>query len=254
MAFDYTGVRALVTGGAHGIGKGAAIALAEAGADVVISYAHSADAAAETTAELEALGRRALAIQADLTDTEQANRMVAEAVSFLGGLDVLFCNAGHLVDRVPITEMSDEHYTTVLEVNLGTTFRTCRAAVDELAKSDRPRIVTMSSLAAHNGGGRGSVMYAASKAAVRGFTKGLAKELGPRGITVNAVAPAFIANTAFHDTFSLVEAQQSMIAGAPVGRAGTVHDVALAVLYLASAEASFITGTTLDIDGGTWPR
>jgi 3-oxoacyl-[acyl-carrier protein] reductase len=150
--------------------------------------------------------------------------------------------------------MSDDHYAKVVDVNLGATFRTTRAAIPHLVESDRPRIVAVSSLAAHNGGGPGSVVYAASKAAVRGFVKGLAKELGPQGVTVNAVAPGYIADTAFHGTFSTDEAQQKMVAGTPIGRAGTVEDVASAVQYLASREASYITGTTLDIDGGTWPR
>src|SRR5690606_19446049 len=171
-----------------------------------------------------------------------------------GGLDVLVCNAGHLIGRVPVAEMSDEHYRRVVDVNLGATFWTCRAAIEHLRASNRARIITMASLAAHNGGGPGSVLYAAAKAGIRGFTKGLAKELGPAGITVNAVAPGYIAETAFHATFSTPEAQQNMIKNTPIGRAGRVEDVAAAVRYLASAEAGYITGTTLDIDGGTWPR
>ncbi|MFE6734605.1 SDR family NAD(P)-dependent oxidoreductase [Microbacterium sp. NPDC057650] len=254
MAMDMTGARVLVTGAGHGIGRGVALALAAAGADVVVHYGRSAEPAAQTVSEVEALGRRALALQADVTSTEEVDRLIAETTAFLGGLDVVVCNAGHLVGRVPVAEMSDEHYSAVVDVNLGSTFRTCRAAIPHLRESDRPRIVAVSSLAAHNGGGPGSVVYAASKAAVRGFVKGLAKELGPQGITVNAVAPGYIADTAFHGTFSTDEAQQKMIAGTPIGRAGGVEDVAAAVQYLASREASYITGTTLDIDGGTWPR
>ncbi|MFI8527225.1 SDR family NAD(P)-dependent oxidoreductase [Promicromonospora sukumoe] len=254
MAIDMTDVRVLVTGAGHGIGRGIALGLAAAGADVVVHYGSSADAAAQTVADIEALGRKAVAVRADVTVTEDVDRLVAESVAFLGGLDVVVCNAGHLIGRVPVAEMSDEHFASVVDVNLGATFRTCRAAIPHLLESDRPRIVAMSSLAAHNGGGPGSVVYAASKAGVRGFVKGLAKELGPQGVTVNAVAPGYIADTAFHGTFSSAEAQQKMVAGTPVGRPGTVDDVAAAVLYLASREASYITGTTLDVDGGTWPR
>lgn len=254
MAMDMTDVRVLVTGAGHGIGRGIALALAAAGADVVVHYGSSADAAAATVADIEALGRKAVALRADVTVTEEVDQLVAESVAFLGGLDVVVCNAGHLIGRVPVAEMSDEHYASVVDVNLGATFRTCRAAIPHLLESDRPRIVAMSSLAAHNGGGPGSVVYAAAKAGIRGFVKGLAKELGAQGVTVNAVAPGYIADTAFHGTFSTVEAQQKMVAGTPVGRPGTVDDVAAAVLYLASREASYITGTTLDVDGGTWPR
>lgn len=254
MAMDMTDARVLVTGAGHGIGRGIALTLAAAGADVVVHYGRSAEPAAQTAAEVAALGRRSLAVQADVTSTEDVERLLAETTAFLGGLDVVVCNAGHLVGRVPVAEMSDEHYGAVVDVNLGATFRTCRAAIPHLLASNRPRIVAISSLAAHNGGGPGSVVYAAAKAAVRGFVKGLAKELGPQGVTVNAVAPGYIADTAFHGTFSTDEAQQKMIAGTPIGRAGQVEDVAAAVQYLASREASYITGTTLDVDGGTWPR
>ncbi|MFD7024730.1 SDR family NAD(P)-dependent oxidoreductase [Promicromonospora sukumoe] len=254
MAIDMTDARVLVTGAGHGIGRGIALGLAAAGADVVVHYGSSADAAARTVADIEALGRKAVAVRADVTVTEEVDRLVAESVAFLGGLDVVVCNAGHLIGRVPVAEMSDEHFASVVDVNLGATFRTCRAAIPHLLESHRPRIVAMSSLAAHNGGGPGSVVYAASKAGIRGFVKGLAKELGPQGVTVNAVAPGYIADTAFHGTFSTAEAQQKMVAGTPVGRPGTVDDVAAAVLYLVSREASYITGTTLDVDGGTWPR
>ncbi|GAB3757107.1 SDR family NAD(P)-dependent oxidoreductase [Microlunatus parietis] len=251
---DLSDTRALVTGAGHGIGRGIALGLAAAGADVAVHYGSSADAAAETVSMIEKLGRKATAVQADVTSAEQVDRMVAEAVSFLGGLDVLVCNAGHLIGRVPVAEMAEEHYQRVVDVNLGATFRTCKAAIEALRESDRPRIITMSSLAAHNGGGPGSVIYAAAKAGIRGFTKGLAKELGPDKITVNAVAPGYIADTAFHNTFSTAEAQQTMIRNAPIGRSGQVEDVAAAVVFLASAEAGYLTGSTLDIDGGTWPR
>jgi 3-oxoacyl-[acyl-carrier protein] reductase len=254
MTNALTGTRALVTGAGHGIGRAIAVGLAAAGADVAVHFGHSADAAVDTAAAIEALGRRAKAFQADVTVTSDVDRLVDEAAGFLGGLDVLVCNAGHLIARVPVAEMTDEHFAAVVDVNLTATFRTCRAALPHLAAADHPRIVTMSSLAAHNGGGPGSVPYAAAKAGIRGFTKALAKEVAGDGITVNAVAPGFIAGTAFHDTFTAPEAQQAMAAGLPIGRAGTPEDVAAAVLYLASPAAGFITGTTIDIDGGAWPR
>lgn len=254
MSFDLTGTRALVTGAGHGIGRGIALALAEAGSDVVVHYASSADAAASTVGEISALGRKALAVGADLTSTDATATLLAETVGFLGGLDILVCNAGHLVGRSPIEQMTDEHYLKTIEVNLGSTFRTCRAAIPALRESGSGRIVTMASLAAHNGGGNGATAYAASKAAVLGFTKGLAKEVAVDGITVNAVAPGFIGETKFHSTFTTAEGRATAVAGIPVKREGLPADVAAAVLYLVSPAASFITGTTLDIDGGVRTR
>jgi 3-oxoacyl-[acyl-carrier protein] reductase len=251
VSFDLTGRRALVTGAGHGIGAGIAEALAAAGADVVVHYGHSAGPAAEVVERIGALGRKTTAVGADVTVTAEVDRLVDEAVGFLGGLEILVTNAGHLVGRSPVAEMTDEHFAKVVEVNLGSTFRTVRAAIPHLRAAGKAgRVVTMASLAAHNGGGAGAAVYAASKAGVVGLTKGLAKELGPAGITVNALAPGFIGGTAFHDTFTPPEAQQAMVGGIAAGRGGTVEDVAGAAVWLCSDEAAFINGTTIDIDGG----
>ncbi|NUT46710.1 MAG: SDR family oxidoreductase, partial [Saccharothrix sp.] len=169
--------------------------------------------------------------------------------------DIVVCNAGHLIGRVPVAEMTDEHFDTVVSVNLGATFRTVRAAIPHLQAAGRAgRVVTMSSLAAHNGGGPGSAVYAAAKAGVRGLTKGLAKELAPYGVTVNALAPGFIGDTAFHTTFTPPAAQQNIIAGVPLQRAGTADEVAAATVWLCGDGAGYVTGATIDIDGGAWFR
>lgn len=252
--FDLTGRRALVTGSGHGIGAAIAIGLAQAGADIAVHYGRSRDEAAKTVAAISELGRAAVAVRADVTSTPDVDAMVAEGVAFLGGLDVLVCNAGHLIGRVGIADMTDEHVSAVLDVNLGSVVRCVRAALPALRRSGAARVITMSSLAAHNGGGPGSSVYAAAKAGVRGLTKALAKELAADGITVNALAPGFIGGTAFHDTFTPPAAQQAMADGIPLRRAGTVQEVAAAAVYLASGEAAYLTGTTIDIDGGQWPR
>jgi 3-oxoacyl-[acyl-carrier protein] reductase len=255
VSFDLTGRRALVTGAGHGIGAGIAEGLAAAGADVVVHYGHSAGPAAEVVERIGALGRKATAIGADVTVTAEVDRLVDEAVGFLGGLEIVVTNAGHLVGRSPVAEMTDEHFSKVIEVNLGSTFRTVRAAIPHLrAAGTKGRVVTMASLAGHNGGGMGAGVYAASKAGVIGLTKGLAKELGPAGITVNALAPGFIGGTAFHDTFTPPEAQKAMVGGIGLGRGGTVEDVAGAVVWLCSDAGAFINGTTVDIDGGVGYR
>jgi 3-oxoacyl-[acyl-carrier protein] reductase len=250
---DLTGNRALVTGAGHGIGRAIAEALAAAGADVAVHYGSSADGAQETADAITKLGRRATVVSGDVRDSAAVNAFVEESVAFLGGLDVLVTNAGHLVGRKQVAEMTDEHWHHVLDVNLTSTFLTTRAALPALISSGG-RIVTMASLAAHNGGGPGSVAYGAAKAGVVGFTKALAKEVGPKGVTVTSVAPGFIADTAFHNTFTPPEAQQANINGIPIGRAGTVEDVAAAVVYLASPAARFANGATLDLNGAQWPR
>lgn len=255
MSQDATGKRALVTGAGHGIGAAIALGLAEAGADVVVHFGRSADGAREVVGKIEGLGRKATAIGADLTVTAEAERLVAEAAGFLGGLDILVCNAGHLVGRVPVAEMSDEHFDQVLDVNLTATFRTVRAAWPQLvAAGPAARVVTMSSLAAHNGGGPGTVAYAAAKSAIIGLTRGLAKELAPHGGTVNALAPGFIGNTSFHDTFTPPQAQQTIVSGVPLKRAGSATEVAGAVRWLVSEPAGYVTGSCVDIDGGAWFR
>ena len=252
MGNDLSGRRALVTGAGHGIGAAIALALADAGADVVVGYGRSAVAAQEVVDLAAEHGVRTTAIGADVTVTEEVDGLVTRAVEFLGGLDIVVCNAGHLVGRRTVEEMGDEHFDAVVSVNLGSTFRTVRAAIPHLRASPAGRVVTMASLAAHNGGGPGSAVYAAAKAGIIGLTKGLAKELAADAITVNALAPGFIGNTAFHDTFTPTETQQTIVAGIPLRRAGTAVEVASAVVWLCSDGAAFVTGSTVDIDGGAW--
>jgi 3-oxoacyl-[acyl-carrier protein] reductase len=255
MPFDLTGRRALVTGAGHGIGAAIARGLAAAGADVAVHYGRSAEGAEQVAADILALGTKAKALRADVTDSGEVTALVDEAAAFLGGLDIVVTNAGHLVDRVPVAEMTDEHFEAVVDVNLTATYRTVRAAVPHLREAGRRgRIITMASQAAHDGGGPGAAAYAAAKAGVVGFTKALAKEFGRDGITANALAPGFIGATAFHGTFTAPETQQRIVAGLPVGRGGVPDDVAGTAVYLASDEAGFITGATFDIGGGAWPR
>lgn len=249
---DLPAPRALVTGAGHGIGRAIALGLAAAGADVAVHYGHAAEGAEDTAAEITTLGRRAKTFQADVRDPNQVTAVVADAVGFLGGLDILVTNAGHLVARQPVLGMSDEHWREVLDVNLTSTFLTCRAALPSLIES-KGRIVTMASLAAHNGGGPGAVAYATAKAGVVGFTKALAREVGRHGVTVNALAPGFIDGTAFHETFSTPDSRQAMAATIPSGQGGTPEDVAAAVVYLATT-AGFVSGATLDLTGAQWTR
>ncbi len=250
MNADLTGRRALVTGAGQGIGAAIALGLARAGADVAVHYANSDLGASNVVDEIKALGRQSIAVQGDLTDSGQADRVVADAVEHLGGLDIVVNNAGHLVGRSTIADMSDEHWQKVFALNVSTAFFVNRAAVPHLGKSDAGRIVMMASLAAENGGGTGSAAYAAAKAAVIGLCRGMAKELAPQGITVNALAPGFIGDTPFHDAFTPASAQAGIVSGIPLGRAGTVEDVAGVTVFLGSNLSSYVTGQVIDINGG----
>ena len=251
MTFDLTGRRALVTGAGTGIGRSIAVELARAGADVALTYrTHDAG---EVVDEIAGLGRTAVAYAMDATDSADVDRVVAEAAAALGGgIDVLVNNAGGLVGRVPVTEMSDEHWHSVLDVNLTSMFLVSRAVLAHMP--DGGRIISISSQAGQNGGGAGAVAYAAAKAGMDGMTRGLAKELGPRRITVNSIAPGFIGETPFQETHTPEAAQRAAIAGTAVGRGGVPADVAVAALFLAAEESSFTTGAVIDVNGGAWVR
>jgi len=239
---------ALVTGGALGIGRAIALRLAEDGAAVAVGY-HSYPAD-EAVAEIVAQGGEAIGVPLDVTDRRSVDAAVADVVARLGGLDILVNNAGGLLARVTIEDMSDDHWQRVFDLNLASAFYCTRAAAPHLGRGGR--IVNVSSQAAENGGGPGASAYAAAKAGLIGFTRAVARELGGRGITVNAVAPGFIADTPFHATFSSPESQRAMVAQAAVARAGYPADVAAVVAFLASSGAGYVTGTVSDINGGSY--
>lgn len=250
MNINLTGKTALVTGGNTGIGRAIALALAQAGADVALTY--FSNPGGQTAEAIRALGRTSVALHLDATDSGEVNRVVPELAKTLNGhIDILVNNAGHLVGRIPVNEMSDAHWRTVIDMNLSSAFY-CSRAVLPYMQTGWGRLVNLSSLAGQNGGGPGTVAYAAAKAGLLGFTRGLAKELAPLGITVNAVAPGLILETPLHDTFSTAAGKQATIATIPLKRGGLPDDVAGAVLFLVSDLASFITGEVTDINGGAW--
>ncbi len=231
------GKLALVTGASRGIGRAIAAELAGAGAQVVVGYRSSADEAEALAAEI---GGRA--VQADVADPDQAARLVQEA----GDLDILVNNAGLTRDGL-IARMSDEDWHTVLDTNLGGVFHTCRAAARGMMRKRGGAIVNMTSVVGLHGN-PGQTNYAASKAGIIGFTKALARELATRGVRANAIAPGYV-ETALTDV--LPEDVRGMIlANTPLGRLGRPEDVAGAVRFLCSDEASFITGEVLLVDGG----
>jgi 3-oxoacyl-[acyl-carrier protein] reductase len=246
---ELSGRVALVTGGASGIGRASSIALAREGADVALTYFSSADEARSVAAEIEKLGRRALVLEADMTDAPTVERIVAQTEEKLGPIEILFANAGGILKRVRSVEASLDLWNQVFAVNVTSTFLVCQAVLKRMEKRKRGAIITMSSLAAFTGGGPGATHYAAAKGAVMTFTRGLAKEVGPLGIRVNGVAPGLIA-TRFHDVFNTPAGRAAAVAATPLRREGTPEDVAEAVVYLASERSSYLAGEMIQINGG----
>jgi len=250
------GKRALVTAGAQGIGLAISRQLLAAGCDVFVHYRTSATAAQALAQEAKKLGRRCGSATADLTTSEECNELVATAVKFLGGLDVLVNNAGSLIARRSLADSDDDFWAETMSLNVGSVRRVTRAATPHLAAAAKAgggaSIILLSSLAARNGGGTGSIAYATAKGALLTMTRGLAKELGPLGIRANALAPGLILGTTFHTTHTPPETQKAIITTIPVARAGNVDDVARAAVFLASEFDGFISGATLDINGGVY--
>ena len=246
---ELQGKRALVTGGASGIGKATSLALAQAGADVALTYWSSAGEAGEVVAQIRALGRQAHAIRADLTDAAVAEQVYAEAESAIGEIDTLFANIGGLIQRCRVVDMPLALWNDAMNLNLTSTFLICQAALKRMEPRGAGTIVTMSSLAAFDGGGPGSAHYASSKAAVATFTRALAKEVGPLGIRVNGVAPSLIA-TRFHDVFNTPANRQAIAERTPARREGQPEDVANVVVFLASNKAAFLGGEIIQVNGG----
>ena len=241
-----SGKTAVVTGGSRGIGRAICLELARRGANVVFSYAGNTAAAEKTLEELKALGVEARAVQGNVADPAAAKTLIDTAVKELGGIHILVNNAGITRDGLAMA-MKEEDFDAVIETNLKGAFLCMKAAIRPMMKARYGRIVNLSSVVALRGN-PGQVNYCASKAGLIGMTKSLAKEMGARGITVNAVAPGYISTDM---TAALPDAaRQAMLSTIPVGRAGSPEDVAAAVAFLASEEAGYITGQVLSVDGG----
>ena len=243
---DLSGKSAVVTGGSRGIGRAICLRLAEQGADVAFSYRGNEAAARETAAAIEALGRRAVAFQGDVSDPAAAEGLVKEALAAFGRVDILVNNAGITRDDL-IMRMDVEDWRAVLETNLFGAFYTIKAVTRPMLKARAGRIISITSVSGQ-AGQTGPANYSAAKAGLIGLTKATARELASRGITANAVAPGFVLTEL---TAGLPDALKDEItARTPLGRFGTTGEIASAVAFLASDEAAYITGQVLAVDGG----
>ena len=240
------GKKALVTGASRGIGRAIALALAAEGADVAVNYAGSEAAAQEVAAEIKALGRKAMIVQADVSSNEACAAMVDAVVKEFGRIDILVNNAGITRDGL-LMRMKEEDWDAVLNTNLKGVFNCTKASIKYMMKQRAGRIVNISSVVGLMGNA-GQANYAAAKAGVLGFTKAVAKEVAARGITVNAIAPGFIKT----DMTSVLPEKvvAGLVANIPLSRLGETEDIAKAALFLVSDDANYITGQTLHVDGG----
>ncbi|MEO8250675.1 MAG: SDR family NAD(P)-dependent oxidoreductase [Burkholderiales bacterium] len=236
----------LVTGGASGIGAAIVRAHAARGDNVAFTYWSSKEEANKLASEL---GDRALALHSDVTDEAQVEQAFAKTLERFGQIDSVVANAGGLLKRVKCAEMTLEFWNQAIGLNLTSAFLSCRAALRHMVPRKSGNIVIMSSLAAHDGGGPGASHYGAAKGALLAYTRALAKEVGPEGVRVNAIAPGLIA-TRFHDVFNTPQGRAAGVERTPLRREGQPEDVANTTLFLTSDQSGFITGEMIEVNGG----
>ena len=246
---DLSGKIAIVTGSARGIGRAIVLRFAAAGADVVINYVRSADQARDVAVQVQALGRRALVMPADVSQRPQVEALLAQTLQTFGQVDILVSNAGIIIDK-PFVESTDEDWHAAIETNLHGFFNCCRVILPHMIQRHYGRIIATGSIIVDTGNfGRNSyAVCTASKGGIVAMVKPLAVEAAPYGITVNAVSPGYIATDMMHEIDAAGrEAVRRMI---PAGRYGTPDEVAAAMTFLASDDAAYITGQVLRVNGG----
>ena len=240
----------LVTGASTGIGAAAAKAFAASGANVMVHYNTSAEAAQQVAEAITAADGLATVIRADVTRPSELETMVSAIIDQFGRIDVLVNNAGGLILRNPVDTMPDETYDYIMNLNIRSIFHMCKLVVPIMKRQGRGNIINVSSLAARTGGGGGSVVYATAKGAVVSFTRGLAKELAAHKIRVNALSPGLIL-TPFHDRWTPPSMMEGLVKSVPMGRAGTADECVGSILFLASdTMSSYVTGQVLEVNGG----
>ncbi len=248
---DLTGKVALVTGASSGIGHATAQALANCGAVVTINFNRNEIGAELLRKQITANGGRAITVQADVTKAADVDALLQKTTEEFGAIDVLVNNAGSLIERLRILEMSEERWDQVIELNLKSAFLCCKAVAPLMMERKSGAIINLSSIAGRNGGALGSIHYSSAKGGLISFTKGLAKELAPFGIRVNAVSPGVI-DTPYHEQFSSPEMMKNYVNAIPLGRVGTSEDVAKVIAFLASDASSYLVGETIEVNGGMY--
>lgn len=246
--FDLTGKIALVTGGSRGIGRATAQVLAEQGAEVAISYVGNEAAAKETVSAIESAGGKAQALKFDVSDTAATEQAIAEFAKRAGRLDILVANAGIAIDGL-LLRLKEEDFDRILAVNLKGAVASARAAMKLMMRAKAGRVIFLSSVVGEMGNA-GQTAYAASKAALLGVTKSIAREYASRNITVNAVTPGYVDTDMTHGLSD--ELRAKMLESVPLGRTATSREVAAAIAFLASDEAGYVTGTALRVNGGMY--
>ena len=248
---DLTGKVALITGASSGIGHATAQMMADCGAAVAINF-HRNDTGAELLRkEIVAKGGKAITIHADVTLRTDVETLVSKTMEELGAIDILVNNAGSLIERLRIRDMSEERWDQVVDLNLKSAFLCSKAVIPSMIERKEGAIINLSSIAGRTGGALGSIHYASAKGGLISFTKGLAKELAPFGIRVNAVSPGVI-DTPYHEQFSSAEMMKGYLSAIPLGRVGTSEDVAKVIVFLASDAAGYLVGETIEVNGGMY--
>ena len=246
MNTPLTDMTALITGGGTGIGQAIALGMAAEGANVVVNYSRSETESIETVKQIEELGAQAIAVRADVTQSDAVQGLVDTAIAAFDRVDILVNNAGGVFGKQPIWEMPDEVWDKTVALNLRAVFLCSKAVIPQLPDG-KGRIINITSISAFSG--KGGAAYGPSKAAVGAMTRDMANVLGPRGITANAIAPGII-DTRIHREGTPPDEYKALIDRIPVGRDGKVHDVAGIAVFLASEAGGFISGDTIHVNGG----
>jgi 3-oxoacyl-[acyl-carrier protein] reductase len=246
---DLTDRIALITGASSGIGAAAAEVMAELGAQVAIGYHGNEKGANEVRDRIASAGGKAITVRADVRRSDAIRAMVESVSKQLGPIDILINNAGSLIQRMKIQELTEERWDEIMDLNLKSAMLCSQAVMASMMERKRGAIVNIVSIAGRNGGGPGAGAYATSKGGLTTFTKALAKELAPHGVRVNAVSPGVI-DTPFHEAFSTPEMLRNFVATIPLGRLGTALECATVIAFLASDAAGFMVGETIEVNGG----